>query len=151
MPLPVATEFEPHPRLVFKDSINVSYPQQPPSTGDMGDVKNGPLAKAGQSLIGVYLDYQEYVQAGGSGPFSSKRAANVLIDGTNVGVDIRGADLNDLVTTLSHLGMQIEITDANTSTVEGFLPISRLPAVVQLTKVYAISPIYKPSHRQSMP
>jgi hypothetical protein len=117
----------------------------------MGDVKNGPLAKAGQTLIGVYLDYQEYLKAGGTGPFSSKRAANVLLDGTNVGVDIRGADLDDLVTTLSHFGMQIKTTDPRTGTVEGFLPISRLPAVAQLPKISSITPILKPSRRQPIP
>lgn len=116
------------------------------TTNDVSDVKNGPLAKAGQSLIGVYQDYQEYVEAGASGPFSSKRADNVRIVGTNVAINVRGPDLNDLVATLSQLGMQIQATDPNSRTVEGVLPISQLPTVAQLNKVTTVTPIYKPSH-----
>ncbi len=42
----------------------MSNPSQIPATTDISDTKNGPLAKAGQSLIGVYQDYQQYVEAG---------------------------------------------------------------------------------------
>ncbi|SIO58980.1 hypothetical protein SAMN05444166_5882 [Singulisphaera sp. GP187] len=124
----------------------MSNPLQIPATTDIGDVKNGPLAKAGQSLIGVYQDYQQYMEAGGNGPFASPLGANVMIEGTSVGVMIRGADWNALQTTLVELGMQIRATDPNTKSVEGLLPIAQLPTVAQLALVIAVSPIYKPKH-----
>jgi hypothetical protein len=124
----------------------MSNPLQPPATTDIGDVKNGPLAKAGQSLIGVYQDYQQYVEAGGNGPFASPLGASVLIDGTNVGVVIRGDDWTTLQTTLAELGMQIRATDPNTKSVEGLLPITQLPTVAQLALVSSLGPITKPRH-----
>ncbi|AGA27517.1 hypothetical protein [Singulisphaera acidiphila] len=124
----------------------MSNPLQPQATTDIGDVKNGPLAKAGQSLIGVYQDYQQYVEAGGNGPFASPRGAGIMIEGTNVGVMIRGNDWIALQTALSELGMQIRATDSNTKSIEGMLPITQLPTVAQHALVTAMTPTYSPRH-----
>ncbi|WP_406695141.1 hypothetical protein V5E97_29305 [Singulisphaera sp. Ch08] len=128
----------------------MSNHSQPPTTTDIGDVKNGPLAKAGQSLIGVYQDYQQYMEAGGNGHFTSPRGANVIIDGSNVGVVIRGEDWVALQAALSELGMQVRATDPNTKSIEGLLPIAQLPTVAQLSLVSAVNPIYRPRHSQPL-
>jgi len=112
------------------------------STGntDVGDVKNGPLAKAGARLIALY---QSFVNSGGQE--TSARAGSIQVVGNQVRVDIRGTtSVGALASTLSSMGMQVEHTDANTRTVEGLLPISQLPAVAQLSQVTTISPVSNP-------
>lgn len=128
----------------------MSNPSQIPATTDISDIKNGPLAKAGQSLIGVYQDYQQYVEAGGNGPFVSPRGAGVMLEGLNVGVMIRGDDFTALQSMLTELGMQIQATDPHTKNVEGLLPINQLPTVAQHGLVSTITPTYRPKHSRSL-
>jgi len=110
---------------------------------NVGDVKNGPLAKAGASLIALY---QSFVNSGGQE--TSARAGSIQVVGNQVRVDIRGTtNVGALASTLSSMGMHVEHTDANTRTVEGLLPISQLPAVAQLSQVTTISPVSNPITR----
>jgi len=109
-------------------------------SGDIGDVKNGPLAKAGQDLIHLYQDFQQF---GGTGTFHSAHAPNIQVVGSSVRVDVRGSgNVNNLAAALSNLGMQVKATDARTHTFEGLLPISKLPDAAQLSQVTTISPVY---------
>lgn len=109
------------------------------SNGDIGDVKNGPLAKAGQDLIKLYQDFLQF----NGGTFRSTHAPNIQVVGTSVRVDIRGpGNVNSLASALANLGMQVQATDARTHTVEGLLPIAKLPDAAQLPQVTTISPVY---------
>jgi len=130
---------------VSQGQVTVSQtptPKTSATTTDVGDVKNGPLAKAGQGLIALYQDFQQF---SGSGTFTSTHAANIETVGTSVRVDIRGTgDVGALSASLQGLGMQVTGTDANTHTVEGLLPIAKLPDSAQLSGVTTISPVYKP-------
>jgi len=81
----------------------VTTPVQTSATTDIGDVKNGPLAKAGQNLIAVY----QALGPGGTGSLSPSLAARMEISGSSVGVNVRGTDLNATVATMTALGMQI--------------------------------------------
>jgi len=119
-------------------------PKTSATTTEIGDIKNGPLAKAGQGLIALYLDFQQF---SGSGTFVSTHASNIQTVGTSVRVDVRGAaDVSALSASLQGLGMQVTGTDANTHTVEGLLPIAKLPDTAQLSGVTTISPVYKPQY-----
>ena len=122
-------------------------PSFTPTSGDPADVKNGPLAKAGQDLITVYLEYQRFQQNGGSGTFSSSLEGRIRIKGDSVGIDVRPADGQDLSAFVAHmsgLGMQIDSVDENTKTVEGYLPINQLTTVAQDPTVATIEPNYIP-------
>jgi len=115
------------------------------ATTDIGDVKNGPLAKAGQDLIAIYQEYQSFVQAGGTGTFTSSRASVIMISGTSVKLNVRGTgNIGTLAGQLGALGMRVESTDARTGTVEGFAPISQLVNIAQMTQVTTVEPVYKP-------
>jgi len=114
-----------------------------PTTPSPDVVKNGPLAKAGQTLISIYEEYQ---QQGAGTTFTSSQAGFVLIQGTNVGVDIQsaGGDFNAFVSQLTKLGMQVRATDAAHGTVEGLLPIAQIPTVAQNPDTLDMSPISRP-------
>jgi len=128
-----------------QSQVTVSQtPKASATTTDINDTKNGPLAKAGQGLIALYQDFQ---QSSGSGTFVSTHAANIETVGTSVRVDVRGpGDVGALSASLQGLGMQVTATDPNTHTVEGLLPISKLPDAAQLSGVTTISPVYKPQN-----
>src|SRR3954465_9077351 len=57
-----------------------------PTSPDLADVKNGPLANAGQALISIYQEYQAFLRNGGNGAFVSGQAGKIRIEGTSVGV-----------------------------------------------------------------
>jgi len=119
-------------------------PKASATTTDINDTKNGPLAKAGQGLIALYQDFQ---QSSGGGTFVSTHAANIETVGSSVRVDVRGpGDVGALSASLQGLGMQVTATDPNTHTVEGLLPITKLPDAAQLSGVATISPVYKPQN-----
>lgn len=113
---------------------------------DVSDIKNGPMAKAGQNLIAVYTQFES---AGAPSDFTlTGSLANMIrIQGDSVGVDIGTAPSNvtSLSSTLTALGMQITATDPTTGMIEGFLPIAQLPTVSQNGDVLTLSPNYLPS------
>jgi len=112
------------------------------TNNDIGDVKNGPLAKAGQELIKLYQDFQQF---GGGGTFRSTHAPTIQVVGNSVKLDVRGpGNVNSLVSALANLGFQVQSIDANTHTVEGLLPISQLPNAAQLSEVSSIGPVHYP-------
>lgn len=106
-------------------------------------IKNGPLAKAGQALITIFEEFQ---QQGAGTTFTPSQPSFVEIHGTNVGVDIQssGGDFNAFVAKMNGLGMQIESQDPKSGTVEGFLPISQIATVAQDAQTQSISPIFTP-------
>lgn len=112
---------------------------------DVSDIKNGPLAKAGQQLIEVYTQYHDF---NGSGDFTltGDLANYIRIQGDSVGVDVGTApsQMANVEATLKSLGMQITATDATTGTIEGYLPIAQLPTVAQDSNVLTLSPNYLP-------
>jgi len=108
------------------------------------EIKNGPLAKAGQDLIKIYDEFQ---QQGGSASFTSSESGTVVIEGSNVGVDINmsGGDFAGFVSQLKSLGMQVQSMSAADGVVEGLLPISQLPTVAQNSQTLSLSPMYIPT------
>jgi len=104
------------------------------------EVRNGPLAKAGEALITISKEFQQNP----SSDFTSSLAGFLRLEGSNVGVDIhsKSGNLNALIAQLNSLGMRVETVDAAHGLVEGVLPIAQLTAVAQNSQVSSISPIY---------
>jgi|GEM_PF-3218934 len=122
----------------------MSQVPDPPLSSNIADIKNGPLARAGQALIGLYLDYQDYIQAGASGTFTSQRSPDLRLDGTQVFIMAQGTDLSSLSALAERLGLRNAITDPATRTIQGFLPIEQLPILAQADAVLAIHPVTIP-------
>jgi len=104
------------------------------------DIKSSPLAKAGQALIAIYQASQQ-----GGAPPTSTGLGSVVIQGTNVGIDahmVAGKNFGNYVSSLTSLGMQINVLDPTTGTVEGFIPINQLMAAAQNPDTLSISPMY---------
>ena len=104
-------------------------------------------ANAGDILNTIYQDYQKYKKDGGTGTFTSSSSPFVVIQVSDVRVDVHGngsADFGSLVSTLQSLGMQVTATDSVTQTVEGMLPIDQLPTVAQEPQSLSVTPSFRP-------
>lgn len=133
------------PRVPLRSIVPpVTASAQTSAASEIGDVKNGPMAKAGPDLIAIYQAFGP----SGSGNLPAGSASSITKVGDSVGVSVRSSgDVNALAATMTGMGMQIQATDANTHIVSGLLPIAQLPNVAQLSQVTSIIPIYAPERR----
>jgi hypothetical protein len=122
-------------------------PVTPPSPSPTIPTSPGPLpANVSQPLQTIYQEYRTF-QDTGSGIFTSSQANVVVINGTNVGVQIHAngtGDFNALIAQLKSQGLQIIASDATYGIVEGMLPITQLPSVAVDPQTLSITPMYKP-------
>jgi hypothetical protein len=74
-------------------------------------------------------------------------AGKVVIQGSNVGIQVHDNNPADFATLVSQLqadGMQIVSSSATYGLVEGMLPIAQLPAVAGLPEVPGVAPMFQP-------
>jgi hypothetical protein len=74
-------------------------------------------------------------------------ASKVVIEGTNVGIQVHDnnpADFATLVSQLEAAGMQISSSSATYGLVVGMLPIAQLPAVAELSEAPSVTPMFQP-------
>jgi hypothetical protein len=104
-------------------------------------------ADVGAPLQSLYAQYETYESSGGAGPFSPTGANLLVINGTDVGIQVKDTntgDFNTLITELQGDGMRILDSDSTYGLVEGMLPIVQLPTVAQLTQTLSITPMSNP-------
>jgi hypothetical protein len=105
-------------------------------------------ANASQTLDVIY---DAYVQNPGDFPANlpATDGANlVVIQGSNVGIQVHDsnpADFATLVSDLQGAGMQIQSTSASYGTVVGMVPIAQLPAVAGLSEAPSVTPLFQSS------
>ncbi len=78
---------------------------------------------------------------------STDGANRVVIQGTNVGIQVSDnnpADFNTLVSQLQAAGMQITTSSATYGLVVGMVPIAQLPAVAGLSDTPSVTALYQP-------
>jgi len=119
----------------------------PEPAGTTGDLPASLPAYAGNILNTIYQEYQKYKNDGGTGTFTSSWSPFVVIQGSDVRVDVHGngsGDFGALVSTLQGLGMQVTATDSVTQTVEGMMPIDQLPTSAQTPQTLSVTPSFRP-------
>ena len=114
-----------------------------PTSTNLADVQNGPMANMGQDLIGVY---QTFLHS--SGDVSQLPAKFPLLqfkgNSVFVGVNSGGGDFQQFTSSLTNMGMQITASSAYYGLDEGYMPITQLPTVAQSPLTMSGHPIYKP-------
>jgi hypothetical protein len=106
-------------------------------------------ANVAQPLHTIYAEYAAYVNAGGSGTFTSSLAKVVVMNGTNVGVQFHWngtGDFSAFVANLQSHGVQVIDSSSTFGLVEGMLPMSQLPTVAGLPQTLSLTPMYIPMH-----
>jgi hypothetical protein len=113
-------------------------------------ISPGPLpANVAQPLQTIYSEYAAYVNAGGTGTFTSSLAKAVVMSGTNVGVQFHWNGTDDFSAFVARLqsdGVQVIDSSATFGLVEGMLPIAQLPTVAGLPQTLSLTPMYIPMH-----
>ena len=136
---------------VLESRMLLYSPSFTPTTTNLADHVNGPLADAGQNLVSLYIGYQAYSAAVGGSDFADSPenplgTKLIELEGNSVGVDVRGqGTIQAFTSALGSLGMTVQNTDATTMTVEGLLPLADLPAVAEFAPTISVQPIYIPT------
>lgn len=114
-----------------------------PTSNDIGDVRNGPMANLGGTLIKVY---QSFVEANGQPRQLSTKFPSLQFKGDKVLIGLNAyKEFDQFTTSLSNLGMETLSSSAYYGRVEGWLPISQLPTVAKLPQVLSGNPLYRPT------
>jgi hypothetical protein len=104
-------------------------------------------ANVAQPLHTIYAEYAAYVDAGGTGTFTSSLAKVVVMNGTNVGVQFHWngtGDFSAFIAGLQSDGVQVIDSSSTFGLVEGMLPMSQLPTVAVLPQTLSLTPMYIP-------
>ena len=105
-------------------------------------------ANVSQTLNVIYNAFEQDPSAFPTSLPTTNGANLVEIQGTNVGIQVHDgnpADFNTLVSSLQSAGLQITISNAQSGTVAGFLPIAQLPTIAALSDAPSIAPLDQPS------
>jgi hypothetical protein len=113
-----------------------------PSSANLSDVQNGPMANAGQDLIGIYQAFQH-----DGGDMGQVTAAYPFIEfsGNSVNVDVQGfGAFSTFLSQMQSIGVRVTASDSTHDIVEGLLPISSLPNVAEASQTVGLHAVYKP-------
>ncbi|CAN5470043.1 hypothetical protein BH09PLA1_BH09PLA1_09480 [soil metagenome] len=114
-----------------------------PTSTDLADVKNGPMANAGGWLTGLYLDYRRAIKAGRAYTLPAT-PIDVRSDNT-VGITLRIRGYSDKFLNGLKTAYGFEVTAVNTdySVVQGYVPINAIRELAARRDVAQIWPMVK--------
>jgi len=101
-------------------------------------------------LSAIYSAYQANPSGFSSADLPAIGASLVVLDGTNVGIQVHDGNPGDFSTLLGELqtaGMQVTVSDASHGLVVGMLPIAQLPVVAALPEAPSVTPQFYPVPR----
>lgn len=104
-------------------------------------------SNVGEQLQSLFVQYETFVNAGGKGTFTPTGVSNLVISGTNVGVNIHTTDIvhfGKLLTQLEGAGLHVTASSIGYGIIDGMLPIGQLPTVVAIAPTSSITPLFKP-------
>jgi hypothetical protein len=159
-PPPTRTPGSPPPFTVFAatavapaatetggSSTSTTSGSQAGGSGDVGSQQHTLPPNASVTLDVIYDAYIQDPSGFAADLPSTGAADKVVIQGTNVGIQVHDnnpADFANLVSQLQSDGMQITASSASYGMVMGMLPIAQLPAVAGLPGAPSVTPIFQP-------
>ena len=127
--------------LLATSAIAGGNPIWQPTSTNIGDIQNGPMANLGGQLITLYQKSQEQPDTNilaSQYPTLQIQNDSVLMSLTTWG------DLSKLQTSVTNLGMKINSTSATYGMITGWMPIHQLQTLAQLPNLVSGRPIEKP-------
>jgi hypothetical protein len=128
-----------HPRIEFLEDRRllsgtetaIPAPLWTPTSTNLLDAQNGPMANLGVAVVDVY---KAYVQSGGNTSQLASEFPMIEFNGGLVGLEVKslGGDFNQFVSQLTNVGMQIQNSSATYGLVSGYAPVNELPTIAQL-------------------
>ena len=114
-----------------------------PTSTNLFDAQNGPMANLGVGSVAVY---QAFVQGQGNTSGLAAEFPTVEFNNGLVGLQVKslGGDFTQFVTSLQNLGMEISASSALYGLVDGFAPVNDLPTIAEMAQTQSGQLIYKP-------
>ena len=111
-------------------------PLQPlwtPTSTNLFDAQNGPMANLGVQLVEVY---QAYVDGNGNTAALQSEFPSVEFQNGEVGAQLKslGGDFSQYVSQLTDVGMQVTASSAYYGLVDGYVPVNELPTIAELNQ-----------------
>jgi large repetitive protein len=120
-----------------------------PTSTNLLDAQNGPMANLGTDTVKAYGEYLTYVAAGAKGTFTLNLSEPVWQVGTYIGMDLQGSgNFTTYEAALKSIGMVVTATDPTRDMVEGFVQLKDLPQVAEEAQTVGGQPNYKPVQAQ---
>jgi hypothetical protein len=125
-----------------------------PTTTSLHNIQQGPLAKAGENLANLYLNYRTAAAAGTTAAFekttsAASGAGSVDVVGDTVGVELVAVgNLSAFESSMQALGMSIQSTTPADNAIAGFIPIGMISQIAQSSTVLHMTPLIKPTVSQ---
>ena len=112
-----------------------------PTSTDLYNVQDGPMANLGNQLISIY---QQTVQDGKSASALAQEFPQIEFQGNDVGLELKslGGDFSQFQTSLQDVGMQISTTSSLYGLAAGWAPINELPTIAELAQTQSGQPLY---------
>ena len=130
-------------RLMSGPGTTTLQPLWTPTSANLYNVQNGPMANLGGQLISIY---QQWAQNGASVSTLANDFPQIEFQGNDVGVQVKslGGDFSQFQTTLQNVGMQVTTSSAYYGLVDGWAPINSLPSIAEMAQTEAGQPLYYP-------
>jgi hypothetical protein len=129
-------------RLLSGGDTTLTPLWQPTST-NLLDAQNGPMANLGVGIVNVYA---AYAQNGNSADGLQAQFPQDEFQNGMVGLQLKslGGDFSQYVSQLTEVGMNVTTSSAYYGLVEGFAPVNELPTIAQLAQTQSGSVIMNP-------
>jgi hypothetical protein len=126
-----------------------NIPVYNPTSTNVGDVKNGPMANAGPALIDLYREFRKFRQAGGPVASFQSDQEQLLIDKGRVAVTVRGrVGIEALTSKLRALDAEIIYRSNQYKVIEAWVPVGQLHSLASEATTASINPIARPVYHQ---
>src|SRR5262245_42170403 len=114
-----------------------------PTSTNLLDAQNGPMANLGVGLVNVYA---AYVNNGSSTDGLQARFPQDEFQNGMVGLELKslGGDFSQYLSQLTEVGMNITTSSSYYALVDGYAPINELPTIAQLAQTQSGSVNMKP-------
>ncbi len=134
----------------------VTSPTEPirwtPSTTNLADPVNGPMAKGGAALVNLYQQYLATQQPGATTSLATvmSKHNDFLFSGNSIALELLDSgseSLGNFVSDLEALGAQTTDVSQTYDSVDALVPIASLGSIAEMTAVRTMNPSLKPTVR----
>ena len=134
----------------------VASPSEPfgwtPSTTNLADPVNGPLAKGGASLVNLYQQYLATQQPGATASLATAMSSDsdFQFSGNSIALELLDSgseSLGNFVSDLEALGAQTTDISQTYDAVDAYVPIASLGSIAEMSSVRSMNPSLKPTVR----
>lgn len=120
-------------------------PPHVPTSEDIADVKNGPMATAGPKIIDMYREFRRFQKAGGAAvDFDPTNSEYYKIKDGRIGVSVRGrVPIEQLTTRLRQSDAEIIYRSRQNNVIDVYVPFGQLHELARDPMVASMAPMYQ--------